>query len=74
MERDYSTAEVAELLGVTEETVRRYIRTGSITGYRLSGPRSQLRITAQAIRDYREQQQRLSDPWIRTTPRRRKSA
>lgn len=71
MERDYSTDDVAGILQVTAGTVRTLINAGTLTAYRISGPRSQYRITRDALRDYRERQQRQADPWIRTHQRRK---
>lgn len=73
MESDFTTEQVAEILQVSVGTVRLLIKSGSLTAYRLSGNRSQYRVTREALQDYRERQQRASDPWIRTQ-RRRKSA
>lgn len=46
IQRVYTTKQVADLLGIQEETVRVYCRTGKFAGaFRLSGSRSPWRIT-----------------------------
>lgn len=49
----YTTKEVADILGVHVETVRRYLREGRIKSVRLgNGPRAERRIPEWAIHEW----------------------
>jgi excisionase family DNA binding protein len=48
-----TTGEVAKILGVTDEAVRRLVRGGRLRGYKLGGgPKARVRIESAAVANY----------------------
>lgn len=46
----YSTTEVATLLGVTRQTVHRWVATGRLAGFNIGGPgRARIRVTKRVV-------------------------
>lgn len=58
--RDLTVEDVATQLGVSTETVRRYLRTNELTGFRLGGRKAGWRIPESALNDFRAE--RLQAP------------
>ena len=58
--RDLTVEDVATQLDVSTETVRRYLRTGELKGYRFGGRKAGWRIPQDAIDDFRAE--RLERP------------
>lgn len=52
--RDYTSTEAAEILRVTQETVRLYCRSGQIPGARRRGKYGDWLIPAQGLKDFLE--------------------
>jgi excisionase family DNA binding protein len=52
-ERVYTVKEVASLLKMHEESVRRIVKQGRMKAFRIgNGPRAEIRITESAIREF----------------------
>ena len=67
---DLTTAQVAEEVNTTPETVRRMIQTGALNAYRLRTDEGPWRVRPEDLDAYRERRQ-SRDPWARSRPRQR---
>ncbi len=60
-ERQLSVEDVAQTLGVSEWTVRNWLREGRLRGYRPGGTRIGWRVRASALREFIERQEQAAE-------------